>query len=120
MPKPPKSIEAKIRQVTSAWESLRPDQSFGGMTLEQFKTRVKASADARATIATADSQWNAAVAARQRADDASNKLLQLVINAVKGSPDEGEDGELYAAMGYVHKSERKVGRRGALTLKKAA
>lgn len=39
--------------------------------------------------------------------------VQLVVNAVRGDPDEGEDGEFYDALGYVRKSERKSGlRRG--------
>ena len=40
-----------------------------------------------------------------------------MVNAVKGDPDEGEDGELYEAMGYVRKSERRSGlSRGKKTL----
>lgn len=36
-------------------------------------------------------------------------LIGLVVNAVKGDPEEGEDGEFYEALGYVRKSERKSG-----------
>ena len=36
--------------------------------------------------------------------------MLLVVNAVKGDPAEGEDGELYEAMGYVRKSERSTGK----------
>ena len=31
------------------------------------------------------------------------------MNGVRADPDEGEDGELYAAMGYVRTSERSTG-----------
>ncbi len=39
-------------------------------------------------------------------DRASNDLISLV---VKDGPAEGDDGELYKAMGHVCKSERKSG-----------
>ena len=32
-----------------------------------------------------------------------------MVNAVKGDPAEGDNGELYEAMGYVRKSERHSG-----------
>ena len=35
--------------------------------------------------------------------------LNLVVNAVKGDPEEGEDGRLYEALGYVRKSDRRAG-----------
>jgi hypothetical protein len=47
---------------------------------------------------------------RDTADVESNKQVLLVVNAVKGDPAEGEDGELYEAMGYVRKSERSTGK----------
>ena len=38
------------------------------------------------------------------------KQVNLVVNAVKGDPTEGEDGEFYAAMGYIRKSDRASGK----------
>ena len=35
--------------------------------------------------------------------------MNLMVNGVKGDPDFGEDSDLYEAMGYVRKSERKSG-----------
>jgi hypothetical protein len=99
--------------VTSGWESLAAAKTFGGMTLEQFKAKVKPSTDARKTIKDLDSQYTAAQNSRDTADVESNRVLALVVNAVKGDPDHGEDSALYEAMGYVRKSERKSGlRRG--------
>lgn len=46
---------------------------------------------------------------RDDADKDSNAALLQLVNGVKGDPDEGEDGELYEAMGYVRKSERQSG-----------
>ncbi len=79
------------------------------MSLTQFKNKVKDSGDARTKIAGLESQLTAALNERDDADQASNEALQFAVSAVKGDPDEGEDGELHEAMGYVRKSERRSG-----------
>jgi len=106
----PTQIAAKMSDVVSAWDTLRPSKSFAGMTLAQFKTAIKPSSDARTSIDALDNQLIAAQDQRDTADVASMAKVLLVVNAVKGDPDEGEDGELYEAMGYVRKSERKSGK----------
>ena len=109
MPVAPKEMEEKISRVINAWETLRADKSFAGMTLTQFKNKVKGSLDARTKLAGLENQLTAALNERDDADKASNEAMQFVVNAVKGDPNEGEDGELYEAMGYVRKSERRSG-----------
>ena len=52
----PKEIETRIRTTISALESLAPTKSFGGMTLDQFKTAVAPSLVARETIANLENQ----------------------------------------------------------------
>ena len=42
-----------------------------------------------------------AIKRRDKHDEKSNLKLLQVVNSVKGDPDEGEDGDLYATMGYV-------------------
>ena len=46
---------------------------------------------------------------RDDADRDSLRQVALVVNAVKGDLDEGEDSDLYEAMGYTRKSERASG-----------
>jgi hypothetical protein len=53
---------------------------------------------------------------RDHADAESLRLLQLVINGIIADPTEGPDSDLYAASGYVRKSQRQTG----LTRKKTA
>jgi hypothetical protein len=60
-------------------------------------------------LATSRRQRVAAQNKRDVADKASVAAIQLVVNAVKGDPEEGEDGEFYEALGYVRKSERSSG-----------
>lgn len=110
MPNNPKLNGEKIAAVLKAWEDLRPTKSFAGMTLEQFTAKVQPSLDARAEIDTLDNQLIAAADQRDDADKESMKQVALVVNAVKGDVTEGEDGELYEAMGYIRKSERASGK----------
>jgi hypothetical protein len=105
-----KSNGEKIAAVLKAWKDLRPNKSFAGMTLDQFKATVKPSLDARDAIDTLDDQIIAATTERDLADVESMKQVAFVVSAVKGDPAEGEDGELYAAFGYVRKSDRKTGK----------
>ena len=37
------------------------------------------------------------------------KITTRIVSAVRGDPEEGEDGPLYAAMGYVPESQRGTG-----------
>ena len=105
----PKQNEEKIQTVISAWETLKPAKSYAGLTLAQFKDKVKPSFDARTAIVTLENQMSAAQNQRENADKSSLGATQLVVNAVKGDPEDGEDSELYEAMGYVRKSERNSG-----------
>ena len=105
----PDEMEDRLKQIISAWERLRPDKRFAGMTLAAFKSKIQPSLDARAVIAGLESQMTVAVAQRSVADANSAAAAQLVVNAVKGDPEEGEDGELYETMGYVPKSEQQSG-----------
>lgn len=79
------------------------------MTLAQFKTKVQPSFDARAQITTLQEQVTSAQDKRDDADKTTVSAMQLVVNAVKGDPNYGDDSDLYDAMGYVRKSARASG-----------
>lgn len=113
----PKRTAERLQKLINAWETLRPTKSFAGMTLEQFKARVQPSLDERASLSTLRSQVTESREKRRHSDAASLDAAQLVVNAVKGDVAEGENGALYAAMGYVPKSARRSGltRKGQAT-----
>jgi hypothetical protein len=106
----PKDVSDKLKTVLSVWKDLRPAKSFAGMTLAEFKAAVQPSLDARAQMDALTDQMTAALVNRNTADAVTKAKLALVVNAVKGDPAEGEDGELYTALGYVRKSARKTGK----------
>jgi hypothetical protein len=110
MPNNPKLNGEKIASVLKAWKDVCPTKSFAGMTLVQFTAKVQPSLDARDRLDTLADQTTAAETDRDNADVESIKQVNLVVNAIKGDPTEGEDGELYAAMGYVRKSDRSTGK----------
>jgi hypothetical protein len=105
----PKKVAVKLQKIVDAWTTLRPTKSFAGMTLEQFKAKVQPSLAVRDQLVTLSSQTVDNRTQRQTSDDASIAQALLVVNAVKGDPDEGENGSLYATMGYVPKTARRSG-----------
>lgn len=112
----PSATQSKLDSVTKAWEELAADKTFGGMTLAQFKAACKPSLDARDELARLDAQLTQWQNRRDDADAATSDTIQKVVKGVMGDPAFGEDSDLYEAMGYVRKSERKSG----LTKKKTA
>ena len=112
-----KRVAGKLQTVVNALGTLRPSKSFAGMTLEQFKAQVQPSLASRDQLVIVRSQATDHLTQRHQSDDASLELAQLVVNAVKGDPAEGENGSLYAAMGYVTKNSRRSGltRKGLTT-----
>ena len=66
---PPKKIVASINTVSEAWADLAADKTFAGMTLEQFKVRVKPSLDARNELATARNTRINALTGRMVSDE---------------------------------------------------
>jgi hypothetical protein len=94
MPYNPKAAGERFEEVIHAWETLRPTKSFAGMNLAALKSQVQPSFDARPRQAQLESEMTACL---------------LVVNAIKGDPGEGENGELYAAMGYIRKADRRSG-----------
>jgi hypothetical protein len=105
----PKRVAAKLQKVVDAWTTLRPAKTFAGMTLEQFKTTVQPSLATRDQLVTLSNQATDNRTQRQQSDAASLEAAHLVVNSVKGDPAEGENGSLYAAMGYVPKNARRSG-----------
>ena len=109
MSESPKTTETFLNDVLSAWAELAPTESFAGLTLAQFKAKVKPSLDLRTEIATLETQLNAARQSRHNADTVSNEAGLAVVNGVRCAPDQGENSALYKAMGYIPKNDRKSG-----------
>jgi len=79
------------------------------MTLEQFQAQIQPSLAARDQLVTLQGQTVDSRTQRVASGSASLNLAQLVVNSVRGDVTEGENGSLYAAMGYIPKNERRSG-----------
>lgn len=108
---PPKEALYRIDAVDRAWSNLRPNKPLGGMTLDEYRATTKASYDVRAEIAATEAKLQSLIAKRTSIDELSLDAASRAVNGAKADPEEGEDGELYAAMGFVRKSHRRAGRR---------
>ena len=105
----PQRTHDKFTAVVEAWTKLRPTKSFAGMTLDEFKMAIRPSLEARATIDEAEKTSAAAMVLRDNADAELLPIVQRVVFAVAADKDEGDNGELYKAFGYVRRSERASG-----------
>src|SRR4051812_9428423 len=113
----PQSNLIRITDVMTGWGNLRPGKSFGGMTLDEYKRIVQPSLDSRARIAQLEAMLVAERATRDVADRTSMLATRRAVDGVMADSEEGADGALYAAMGFVRSSEnrrglvRRIGRR---------
>lgn len=105
----PKRNEDRLTKAVEAWSNLRPTKSFAGLSLAEFKAAIQASLDARADIIAADDMSANAKVRRDNADAVSLPIADRVISGVLADAEEGNNGELYAAMGYVRKRDRASG-----------
>ena len=101
-----RDVLPKADELIQSWQSLRPNKTFFGFTLESFKAAAQKSRDERALLAELRGQTAASKTRGHDADVHLAESTQGVINAIKGDPAEGEDGELYVALGYVRRSTR--------------
>lgn len=108
------NVAERITMFRAAWKKLAPSGSFAGMTLAEFETRVAAVQENIDRLVALDAEYAAALTGRKQAELEARGVLELVVNAVRGSLDFGPNSELYKALGYVPKGERRSGlRRGS-------
>jgi hypothetical protein len=99
-------LTVQVDVIIKAWTTHRPGKSYGGLSLEDFKALVAPSRKARAEAAQYADKAHEAQLRCKDADKLLRKYVQRVVSGVRADPEDGEDGELYAAMGYVPRSAR--------------
>lgn len=111
MSKGQKSKYEMAKQVFAGWKRVRATKTIDGQTADQFETnKLKPCTAARDLIESLKLQLASANNARDKADDAAYAAAQDIVKAVRADKTEGgDDGDLYEAMGFVRKSERKSG-----------
>ena len=94
-------IYDKAVHIYDTWGSRCPDKKIFGMTRDEFGQKISASGEARKELEQLADQTAKALDRRDRADAITRREVVRVLNGVKGDPEEGEDSELLAAMGYL-------------------
>ena len=117
MPNAPKDTLDEISTFTKAWSDLAPTASFAGLTLDQYKAKVKPSLDARGEIDQLNNKLTSAQDKRDAADVLSSSINQKVVKSVVGDVNYGDDSDLYDAFGYIRKSDKKSGLKRTLKAK---
>lgn len=100
------TVHEKALLIISAWQHKCPDKAFFRMSLADFSAIVAPSAAARERIANLRAQLREAIKQCEDADRNIRRAIVRVVNGVKGDPDEGEDGDLLSAMGYMKHTVR--------------
>jgi hypothetical protein len=102
------TVYEKAELVISAWRARCPDKKFFRMSLNEFTFMVLPSGTARERIASLKAQLREATQQCKEADRITRRAIVRAVNGVKGDADEGEDGELLVAMGYMKHTVRSV------------
>jgi hypothetical protein len=101
-----RTVHEKATLMISAWRARCPDKTFFRMSLEDFSVIVGPCGAARERVASLKAQLREAKQQCEEADRIARRAIVRVVNGVKGDPDEGEDGELLGAMGYMKHTVR--------------
>jgi hypothetical protein len=88
---------------------LCPHKRFCGLTLDELRTIIRPALKAREEIEELENRIRSAFAKRDEADAAASSALRRMVHGVLADPEEGEDGVLYEALGYVPKRKRRCG-----------
>jgi hypothetical protein len=102
-------IVNRLGAFMQSWKSHAPDAQFGGMSLEEFINATNDSLRYRNEIAALETRLKGLKACRGDADKASMRMMEMVVNSVRGTPGFGANCALYRALGYVPKNEYKSG-----------
>ncbi|HZL78282.1 MAG TPA: hypothetical protein VFC17_05465 [Candidatus Limnocylindrales bacterium] len=94
----------------TAWSNLAKDDTFAGMTLQQFTQMVDAVDSHQTGMNNLRAQYTGAAKQRDDLHVTLNETTLAVVDAVKADlAKHGPDSPLYKTMGYVPKSERSSG-----------
>ena len=103
-------LDVRRDLYVSVWRQFAETESFAGMTLEQFIAATEGAMTARQNLIDARALLANLVGERNTADVEMRKTLALIINAVRGNAQFGENSSMYRSMGFVPKSERATGK----------
>lgn len=116
----PKELPKRRKAFVDAWTEYAADQSFAGMTLEEFKTVTQPTITTREELDMLEARMAGLKQTSALADIATREALRQVANSIRGNKLHGDNSSLYRAIGFVPTSERSSGltRRGTSSAKR--
>jgi hypothetical protein len=111
-----KTVLLRRDKFLTAWREHAPDATFAETSLVEFEAQTNNLDQLVQQMKAAQSKLDGLMLDRDKAVQDLNEKMLLLVHAIRGTPQYGEDCSLYRALGFVPKSERKSGlRRGAQT-----
>jgi hypothetical protein len=108
--KNPGRVVKRVEKILSAWQSQAPEDSFYGMSLQEFEDVVRSTKEVRERLEVLKRETLALIQNRALLDKKCHALANGVVFAVRADPQHGADSPLYSLMGYVLESDKRPGR----------
>jgi hypothetical protein len=104
-----RNITEKSSKLLHSWGEIAPETTFAGLSLEGFRAIVEPATELRASIVKADQDRVANVILRDATEKDLSETYLRIVNAIKATPEHGEDSPLYGSIGYKIRSARQSG-----------
>jgi hypothetical protein len=108
--KNPGRVFNRVEKILSAWQYQAPDDSFYGMTLQEFQNAVAPAREVRERIEALEREAMALIHKRALLDAECHALANGVVFAVRAHPKHGANSPLYRTMGYMCDQDKRPGR----------
>ena len=106
-----KDVLERVDNIAQGWEKRRPEKTFSGLTLPEFREASRESREARAVIKELTASLKGAKKRSKLADAKLLKVERRVLLCVQGDAEDGEDSALFEEMGFAPRSQRRRARR---------
>lgn len=100
-----KNVSLRREKLLASWLEFAPGATFAGFTLAQFEEASMEPLQVRKTMEAAKTKLAGLKLKRDKAEE----TLVLIANSIRGTPEYGQDCELYRSLGFIPKSERRTG-----------
>jgi len=107
--KNPGRVVKRVEKILSAWQSQAPEDSFYGMSLQEFEDVVRSAKEVRERLEVLKRETLALIHNRALLDKKCHALANGVVFAVRADPQHGANSPLYSLMGYVLESDKTTG-----------
>jgi hypothetical protein len=108
-----KTVSVRRDQFLKSWNEFAPEVTFADMSLAEFEEKSKPPMTIRSLMEEAKTKLKGLILDRDKADEALNRDLVRIANAVRAHKDYGPDCAFYRSLGFIPESERKTGRKTA-------